>query len=421
MKKFFIYVLVAVFYVGCMTSCDSDDPVVPGEKLVEKSYTSAEGLDLKLNDQPLVGKTITFTPGTGDNATITLEGEKFDINSIIGGVAPTTRENANTGLMIPTAGVIPGSPVVNIPIKLTGSGEECTFEGSYETEYCTFNYFGSINAETVHFDISDLKLKNTSLCGTWKVPTFDTYEWSGVMPAFVNWQSNRGIDMGFGGDETPIGGIISMALLSGLLDDPFNEDGVISITDILPQVLKEVEFKEDGNIKAKYVDVESGNFEEQISPDGVAQYVVNGEGKMLLFLNPQQIAAVVVKTATKAFGTRAEADLPTIIEGVLTNLLPMFQNGIPLEFKRTADPFYPDSLYEEPTRGFMLGTSTLLPIVKAFVPLFEDPEFIKGLVEKAKEDPDMAMMAGMLEPILKSLPAIINETTVLEIGINLTK
>lgn len=42
------------------------------------------------------------------------------------------------------------------------------------------------------------------------------------------------------------------------------------------------------------------------------------------------------------------------------------------------------------------------------------------LVEAMKADPDFGDMAGMAEGMLKALPEIINETTRLEIGLNLT-
>ena len=45
-------------------------------------------------------------------------------------------------LTIPTAGIIPGSPKVEIPVVLTGSDNECSFTGSSESTYCTFSYSG---------------------------------------------------------------------------------------------------------------------------------------------------------------------------------------------------------------------------------------------------------------------------------------
>ena len=43
------------------------------------------------------------------------------------------------------------------------------------------------------------------------------------------------------------------------------------------------------------------------------------------------------------------------------------------------------------------------------------------LIEAMKADPDFGSMAGsMAEGMLKGLPEIINETTLLEVGLNLT-
>ena len=63
----------------------------------------------------------------------------------------------------------------------------------------------------------------------------------------------------------------------------------------------------------------------------------------------------------------------------------------------------------------------LLPLMKNIVaPLFSDEEFVNMLIEAMKADPDFGSMAGMAEGMLKGLPEIINETTRLEVGLNLT-
>ena len=143
---------------------------MPGSSLEQKTYNGTDALTLNYNGSPLVGKTVTFTPGTGDNATLTLAGEALDVTQIMGMM---TRESENPSLALPTAGVLPGSPSLSIPVKLQGDPDNCTFEGSGETDYCTYSYSGSVTEDACEFNLSDVKLKNTSLAGSWTVPALD--------------------------------------------------------------------------------------------------------------------------------------------------------------------------------------------------------------------------------------------------------
>ena len=170
MKKFFNHVLFSAIIMGCMTmtSCGGeDDPVIPGSNLEEKTYSSTEGLKLTFNGETMIGKTVTFTPKSDNTATITLEGEKMDLNSLIGGTK--SEQEIPSGLLIPTAGVIPGSPKLDIPITLIGDAQDCTFEGTSETEYCNFKYSGSINADNLKLNLTDVELKDQSNASKWNL------------------------------------------------------------------------------------------------------------------------------------------------------------------------------------------------------------------------------------------------------------
>lgn len=420
MKKFFQYAFAAVIAVSAFTSCsDDDDPVVPGANIEDKSYTAADGLNLVVNGEPLVGKTVTFTKGADDNATIKLAGEGFDLSSIMGQIG-TKAEIQQPGLMVPTCGVIPGSPEYEFQVKLIGTGDECVFEGGEETEYCTFKYSGKVTKDALDFKITDLKLKNTSLAGNWKFPEFDP--WGHVMSTSVTWDAETLPTINLMGFpmQKPINGVVSMAMAMEIVPDPLNPTNKISPNEVLTKILNNVEFKEDGNIIADYVDLETKDINPVKSPVGVAQYVITEEGKFLLFLNPQQIVATTISNTTKALGTRAP-EITTVVEQLLTQLLPLIKNGIPLEW---AQYHYIDSMSDEiipieNTFSFTIGKEVLLPLLKTISPVLSDPEVKSQLVELAKND--MGEMAAALEGILDALPDIVKTTSDIKLGINLEK
>lgn len=439
MKKIFLYALTAVFSVSCMTSCSDDDdpvdaPVVPGEKLEAKTYTATDGLVLQLNGQPVAGKMVTYTPGKDNSATIKLEGEPFDLSQILESIG-TKADNAS-GLKVPTCGVIPGSPIVEIPVTLEGTGEECTFSGNGKTEYCSFKYSGTVRADSLGISISDVVLDNKAVCGTWKVPVYgyddEAWDYVGNSPAVVTWFADKKIPLDPSNPEMglPIGGLAFMMLQMGLIPDSFSEDGgVMTVNDFLQKALKSVTFREDGNIIAEYVDMKNSAHPVVKSPAGIAQYVVKEDGKILLFLNPQQIAAATLGNAAQLLRSRADDSLSGIINTEMINelmsrLLPMLQNGVPLLYH----PYEKITDYEENTieiidsaTSFVLGTDFLLPLLKTFAPMFKDEEVLKLIMAEIGKNEDFAMFAPMVEGMLKSLPDIIDSTTKIEIGINLEK
>lgn len=74
------------------------------------------------------------------------------------------------------------------------------------------------------------------------------------------------------------------------------------------------------------------------------------------------IAANVIEQAMKTKSTRA-ADLTLLIDNLMTQLLPMIQNGIPVTIK---DYEAPENMAytPEPATSFVLGTEVLLPLLK---------------------------------------------------------
>ncbi|MDE5876541.1 MAG: DUF4925 domain-containing protein [Muribaculaceae bacterium] len=379
-----------------------------------------DGLAMTYNGAPLVGKTVTFTPNTNGTATVTLAGEPFDISELMGGISKA--EETEPSLTIPSAGVLPGSKETVINVTLTGDSDNCTFEGTGDTDYCTYSYSGSVTAEKMNLNLTDVKLKNISLAGTWTLPELYQIDpfWGDEQPNIYNvarivWQSEKMIELApnFG---MPIETILGMTLVMPMIGDG---DGKVSPVEMLTMLLKNVTFHEDGNVTATYINAADMNQAPVTSPVGIAQYVITSEGNLRLFLNP---TAIIMNTAKAIAKSKTRAiDMSLIVESMMQQLIPLLSQGIPVSYgKAIMDS--EGQLNEDPNiLSFYLGTETLLPLLKTFAPLLSDADFVNGIVEEAKKDPTMGSMAEMLPSIFNSLPGIIETTTKVEIGINLKK
>lgn len=401
-KNLFYYLFAVICTIGLFTSCSDDDEKVVNP-IPQTTFNSENGLQLTYNGAPLLGKKVTFTPDATEatKATLRLEGE-FDLTGILKG----QRSNMTS----PTGpGVFP-SPVTTLSVDLSINGNQCTFSGVSETEYCTFSYAGKVTAGTMDLSFTDVTLKNTALAGTvWKPTPLANTEDDGMdEPIHFVWKSGTkaAIEI-FPGhpSEIEINDLLLLALRFPLFDDGSGDR--VSVEQMLCSVLKDVTLGADGNIVATYMDAANGGTEWVTSPSNMAQYVVTGDNQLLLFLNPQAIMANV-DNVEKSVRT---VDVGAILQQAIAELYPMLINGVPLTYTKEGNRM-----------KVFLGTDLLLPLMKNIVaPLFEDEEFLNMVIEAMKSDPQFGGMAGMMVPTLKLLPEIIKNTTQLEIGLDLTQ
>lgn len=402
-KNLFYYLFAVICTIGLFTSCSDDDEKVVNP-IPQTTFNSENGLQLTYNGAPLLGKKVTFTPDATEatKATLRLEGE-FDLAGILKG----QRSNMTS----PTGpGVFPGSPVTTLSVDLSINGNQCTFSGVSETEYCTFSYAGKVTAGTMDLSFTDVTLKNTALAGTvWKpTPLANTEDGGMDKPIHFVWKSGTkaAIEILPGHpSEVEINDLLLLALSFLLFDDGSGDR--VSVEQMLCSVLKDVTLGADGNIVATYMDAANGGTEWVTSPSNMAQYVVTGDNQLLLFLNPQAIMANV-DNVEKSVRT---VDVGAILQQAIAELYPMLINGVPLTYTKEGNRM-----------KVFLGTDLLLPLMKNIVaPLFEDEEFLNMVIEAMKSDPQFGGMAGMMVPTLKLLPEIIKNTTQLEIGLDLTQ
>ena len=396
-KNLFYYLFAVICSVTLFTSCSDDDDEKMVNPVPQTTFTGENGLQLTYNGAPMPGKKVTFTPDAtnAQKATLRLEGE-FDLNGILGKAKSAA---AREDVSMPTApGVLPGSPVVTLPVDLTINGDKCSFAGTSETDYCTFSYKGEVSAGAMELALSEVKLKNAKLAGmTWKLKPYDKEDPNEIDPIYLVWEAEKKVF-----DFLPIESVLKPALRMELI--AAGADHKVSATEMLGTVLQDVTFMEDGNIVATYKDAANGGTEWTKSPVNLAQYVVENDNQIKVFLNPAAIIAAV-NNAGRA------VDVQTVIQQTIQMLYPMLVNGVPVAFEQTEDAL---SVY--------LNTELLLPLLETLVvPLLSDEEVVAMLVELMKKDPDFSEMADLAEPMLKAFPEIIESTTKVEIGLNFVK
>lgn len=396
-KNLFYYLFAVICSVTLFTSCSDDDDEKMVNPVPQTTFTGENGLQLTYNGAPMPGKKVTFTPDAtnAQKATLRLEGE-FDLNGILGKAKSAA---AREDVSMPTApGVLPGSPVVTLPVDLTINGDKCSFAGTSETDYCTFSYKGEVSAGAMELALSEVKLKNAKLAGmTWKLKPYDKEDPNETDPIYLVWEAEKKVF-----DVLPIESVLKFALRMELI--AAGADHKVSAREMLGTVLQDVTFMEDGNIVATYKDAANGGTEWTKSPVNLAQYVVENDNQIKVFLNPAAIIAAV-NNAGRA------VDVQTVIQQTIQMLYPMLVNGVPVAFEQTEDAL---SVY--------LNTELLLPLLKTLVvPLLSDEEVVAMLVELMKKDPDFSEMADLAEPMLKAFPEIIESTTKVEIGLNFVK
>lgn len=388
MKKRLLFCLMAGLACGgFFTSCSDDDDPTTDEVVIcpiaQTTYTDASGLVLTYSGQPVLGKQVVFAPDANDGskATLTISGV-LDLSSLTGMMAG--RQDASA---IGVPGVIPGQVTTTIPVDLTVSGDEVSFEGTTDQDGCTIAYEGSASEGGLTLNLNVTMPANDLTGATWTI--------SGEAPIHFVWESDKQISIVPGMLDMPIGDIINLALSFPFL-------GEQTVNGALTQVFHSVTFGTDGNITAEYKK-NMTDAEWATSPLNVAQYTANS-GSLRLFLNPSMIIANI-QNAGLSRSTTSD-----ILANLMPVVLPMLSQGVPMKY-----------VIEDNNMKVYLGTDVLLPLLEALAPMFQDEAFLQQIMDMVANDPTMGAMAGMVGPVLEQLPDVIAGTTNMEVGVNFQK
>lgn len=393
--------LCAALMLGALASCsdDSDDIKTFGSK----SFTDESGLTLTVNGAPMIGKTVAYAPGAdASKATLTVTSQ-FDL-SLIPGIE-------GEGNVLAGPGALPGSKELVLPVTLTdNNGSHAIFSGNSDTQYCTFSYSGEVTDNTLTLSFTDVTLKDTRIAGTWApVPYSINDDWAsdeyGTVysnPVYYVWESTS--DFNFLGTPMPINKILDLVMALPLIND-----SQYTVPLALNAALQNIDFRTDGNVIAKYIDIAEENATAQTSPANLAQYVLTSDNSMLFFLNPQAIAAHEAQGLKKR-ATRADIDFSNVLGNVIAQLGGKLGDGVPMRYRLDGNEM---SVY--------LDTNTLLPLMKSISPLLRDEAVVAQLVELVSQQEGMDFIAPMLPSMIASAADVIDNTTKIEIGINLKK
>lgn len=387
MKKNLLFVFTMMCALSFFTACSDDDGKTDVPVLLkgETAY-SGEKLQLNYGDAAMQGKEVTFTTTDGKTASLTMKG-LLDLSSLL--------PSKSSEVISLAPGVIPGEASTVISnIVLTQDGEKYTFEGKDSNDSREIAYSGEADSTSLKLSLT-VKFPTNELVGTWNLTKYDNEEYT-QEPVYYVWEADSVFSLFGGSMKLPAGSVLAMGLRMPM--------GALCAEEMLNAVLKDVTFKEDGNIVASYSEGKNMQSPQWVSsPMNMAQYTVNGN-TVRVFLN---IDMVLANLKTKA----GIADLPAgVLEGIMVNIVPMLSQGIPLKYN-----------LESGKLAVYADTELLKTLMGTFLPLLQDENMMNMIMESVKNNPDFATFAPMLEGMLQQLPVVLDSTTKIELGLNLEK
>ena len=395
MKKHLLFCFFAAMTLGgVITSCSDDDKndsvVCP---ISETVYNNANGLELTYSGEVLLGKQVTFTPNVNDpfKATLTLSGSTLPVELPI---------------ELPSTGVIVGETTTVLNVDLVTEGNAVSFKGEDVNEARTIKYEGKATPSSMVLKL-DVTMASNPIQNK-KLNLLSDVKKNPTAPIMIEWKTMAEDSWSGEVTEQSLAMYINMALSMAKIDG-------LTISQCLQRVLNEVSFLPDGNIQAMYKDEpKEGEFKK--SPLNMAYYTCPKEGEIRLFLNVPQIIASASKDASKA----ADADKTPSAEDLLpflAEVMPQLIAKVPALLKEGIQLTY--TVDENGVMYIYLDKEVLLPILNLFVPVIENPEFIKVL-EVVVEDALKDMGSGfgtMVGALIKGVPTWLKNTTEMTVGV----
>lgn len=429
MKTYLPLSLCLLAGIILLPACSDDEPSI--SPLPEKTYTGNAALKLEYNDAPMSGKSVTYTQSGNTanlvmNSTVSLE----ELSAALKGLPA-----------IPGPGVLPGTPVLTLPVNLHADGGKYEFEGSGETDYVTYRYSGDVNADVLDFEFEDVLLKNQRLANTVWVPAPTEKENDGIgyksLPLHIVWEcSLPPILEGF--DGTIQDALILMATLP--IIPVYNNTAYMSLVQAIGSALKTVAFRPDGNAVVTYLQTNNGAAQFAQAPICMIQYLPLTDNILKLYINPTDLMGQILINSSshpdlpanpfgKSSRKMARADAGSAATGdtaategttstpslqdmmqIISKLAPMLSEGIPMQYDLTQTSL---QLY--------LNTQTLLPLLQeVIVPLLEDPIIQASIIEKISANPSLSGYVPVIKALVAAFPQLLATTTRIELGINLT-
>lgn len=398
MKKNLLLACMLLCGLSIFTACSDDDenktePEVP-VLLKGTTVFKGENLNLAYSGTAMPGKEVTFSTEDGKTGSLKMAGT-LDLSALIPSKADQSLSLA--------PGVIPGEVSTLIEnIVLTQEGDTYTFEGTDVNDVREISYSGKADSTSLKLDLT-VKFATNDLLGTWNLMQLEGIDYK-KEPIYCVWDADEKFEIMFGPLplKLPAFQLVLMGVRMPLISAA--ADQKVSVEEMLCNILKDVTFKEDGNIVANYRNADNLTSEWIASPLNIAQYVVDGNGSLRLFLNPDIILANIK--------TKADiADLPEgVLEGIIGKIVPMLSQGIPLKYG-----------IAEGGMKVYADTELMKTLFSVLMPILQDEKIMASLMQSIAQNPEMADFLPMIEGVFKSLPAVVESTTKIEIGLNFEK
>lgn len=385
--------------ISSFTSCSNDDaPELP--KLPDEKVYSGKELTLNFSSAPMPGKSARLE--TSDNSEATLQ-----LYSMI-----SPKELSSELANIPDfngPGILPAAPVVSLPITLSAGNGSYTFSGKSKNELFTFSYSGEIKENEIALDISDVKLMNNVISGTsWQPAPLTssggfTYSSS---PLLIEWKSEIPLIIG---EVTLDPGMILNALSTLPLIPVYNNTAKTSVAELFSLLVKSIGFRPDGIVFVNYVSTSNGADYLTSLPQNTIQYAPVSDNTLILTANPLEIYGLYMTAQSRSSLTDTISS--TLMSSLMPELLKALANGIPMQFDMAGNGM---QIY--------LGDELINTLMtKAILPLLSDKAVKEQIAELLAGNEALKPYQEMIIPALELLPQIIEKTTTLRIGLNLTK
>lgn len=373
MKRFYVIGLLCVLSLFCLfTACDDDDPIrwPDGSEvsaLYESKTTSLPGsnkLILHYSGRELMGKGVYFKTDDGNTATLALHNIILQEKEVL----------------------LPAIALQHTDSQYLFSGMATTSAGT------TFAYEGSVQPGVMTLNLSNVNIPGCrSFEGVWNLAPVDVNKYT--FPLQLVWKTDTTLDV--------LNFVIPLA------------NSVIG--SLLPSVIKDITFNQDGNITALYTPLEDGDLNKimnsgpivrpddawRTSPLNLVSFYVK-DNQLYVIPQVEMIMREVEMNATKTKAGEGILDNMDMLMSVLDKVMTWGSEGIPLNIR--VDKTGNTVLYldKEQIETFFPVLRILLPQLKNLLP----PDVLNGLI------------GGIIDSLLKEVDiALDGHTTEMEIGI----
>lgn len=329
---------------------------------------------------------------------------------------------------VQSPGVLPGSSKLMISVPLNVKDGKYVYSIDGETEAVTYSLKGSISDKLLTADFSNVKLKNQTFTGgVWApmpasgLPTADT------QPFHIVWET--ALPIPFPELEYTIQDMLRI-LVNIPMIPVYNNTAEMSLSQVIANGLKTVAFNPDGNILVTYLQTANGASVFTLAPKCAFQYVPLTDKMLSLFINPTDLLSLILLNNDKKDPNIPENPWKKnnsisggrVIRNSEVSSADLFANIAKLILPMVAQGFPTNSVIDGKQMQLYIGTEVLLPLLKqGVVPMLQDPSVVAMIGQYISDNESLRPYAKELTLLLEILPTLMDQTTRLEIGLNLTK